>query len=80
MLTKLSHIELLVKNLDETTKIYDKLFGLKPSSPTMNLTHGGVKARKLGSHYSLMSLGGTYAPPCPIVEMNSGKREDSTRL
>lgn len=45
MLTKLSHVEMIVKSLDEMTRTYEKLFGIKPSSPIMNLTNGGVKAR-----------------------------------
>ena len=45
MFTKLSHVEMIVKSLDEMTRNYEKLFGLKPSSPVMNLTSGGVKAR-----------------------------------
>ncbi len=55
MFTKLSHVELIVKSLDEMTQTYDKLFGIKPSSPTVNLTGGGVKARvfPLGSNCSL---------------------------
>ena len=55
MFTKLSHVELIVKSLDEMTQTYDKLFGLKPSSPIMNLTDGGVKARvfPLGGDCSL---------------------------
>ena len=56
MLGKLSHVELIVKNLDEWTETYDKLFGLKPSSPSMNLTDGGVKTRafQLGGDCSLV--------------------------
>lgn len=56
MLTKLSHIGLLVKNLDETADTYGKLFGLKPSSPTINLPYGGMKAQifPLGDNCSLV--------------------------
>ena len=45
MFAKLSHVELLVKNLDEMAKTYEKLFGLKPSSPAIDLPYGGVKVR-----------------------------------
>ena len=43
MVTKLDHVAIAVKNLDETLQLYEKLFGLKPSK-IEDVPAQGVKA------------------------------------
>ena len=64
MITKLHHIAVVVKNLDEALVMYDNLFGLKPTK-VATVPSQGVKA-------ALLPIGETEIELLEPIDPNSG--------
>lgn len=64
MITKLHHIAVVVKNLDEALAMYDNLFGLKPTK-VATVPSQGVKA-------ALLPIGETEIELLEPIDPNSG--------